>query len=70
LVLAVAFMLALVRTAAHADETSERLQSEHQREQAQGLPALTGLAIEARRVPAGETAALSRRRTWRQPSSA
>lgn len=71
-VLMLAFALALMRTASRADESSELLLAEYLRERARAFEALTSAngAIEARRVQTSEIATrLSRRRTWRQPSS-
>lgn len=72
LALLVGFTLALARTAARADEPTERLLTAQSREQARALRSLVAsVTIEARRVQAREAAGrLSRHRTWRQPSSA
>jgi hypothetical protein len=71
LVIACIFALALARTAADADRSSEQLLAEYLREQALAFEALAGAAIDARRIRSGEVATrLSHRRTWRQPSSA
>lgn len=71
LIFACMFALALARTAAGADESSEQLLAEYLREQARAFGGLTGATIEARRLRSGEVATrLSHRRTWRQPSSA
>lgn len=70
-VLMLAFALALVRTAARSDENSELLLAEYLRERARAFEALASGTIEARRIQTSEIATrLSRRRTWRQPSSA
>jgi hypothetical protein len=69
--LACMFALALARTAAAADESSEQLLAEYLREQARAFEALASATIDARRMRSGEVATrLSHRRTWRQPSSA
>jgi hypothetical protein len=71
LVFACMFALALARTAAGADDSSEQLLAEYLRERARSFEALAGATIEARRMRSGEVATrLSHRRTWRQPSSA
>lgn len=65
------FALALVRTAAAADECSERLFAEYLREQERALETITSASIEAGRIHAQDAVkALSHRRTWRSPSSA
>ncbi|MGH2881051.1 MAG: hypothetical protein ACRDK4_15760 [Solirubrobacteraceae bacterium] len=71
LVFACMFALALARTAAGSDESSEQLLAEYLREQARAFAALSGANIEAKRLRSGEVATrLSHRRTWRAPSSA
>jgi hypothetical protein len=70
-VFACMFALALARSAAGADESSEQLLAEYLREQTHAFGALAGATIEARRMRSGEVATrLSHRRTWRSPSSA
>jgi len=64
------FALALVRTAASADVSSERLLAEYLLERASTFESLAAMTIEARRVQAGEAAARLSRQTWRSPSSA
>jgi len=71
IVLAVVFVLAVLRCAARADRCSEQLLVECLREQARVLQSAPAMTIEARRIQAHEVSTrLSRRRTWRQPSSA
>jgi hypothetical protein len=69
--LAFLFALALARTAARAEDSSERLLAEFLRERARALETLAGTTIDARRLQSSEVATrLSHRRTSRAPSSA